>query len=458
MRMTTPVLIVSVLTSSTFMPQAQSKEVVNMGFNKWVGPNIIPRTVGAWDATAQYQPLFIVGYNGNSYIAMSYVPVGINPTDDVLAGGNGVNGKYWMLCSQFSQQVADLSSAVTSLSNSILAIENQVRTKDKKLLIIGDSNSANPSSRDTWPQQSDIIGRLKLSTVVNAAISGSAFLSYSDNYKPWCVKIDDFATTPANIVVTMLGTNDFIKSPPIGTSLSSQDSNTLIYGIQQYFVKLAAYWPDAEKYVVLPLPNSVVVTDNSYSLNFIRYLIYIYARYYKFNIIDPYYAFNAREGSDYFIDGVHTSLKGATLLADFIVSNILSAANHNFNNYGIIFNPSASNNSLFQDSTNISPTNSEIIMTDTLIFFNLHVSISTLSNGFNQIVTVIPQWMIPIERFSPNCFIVGDELYSVPCRFSNNGLIDIFISDVNLYIDYSYLLLSGVFPNPWSSRIDWNVI
>lgn len=68
----------------------------------YIGKRIVPKHCGEWDKDTAYEMLSIVLHTGSgeSYISRCEVPAGIEITD----------GKYWAVCSRFSQQVKDMET------------------------------------------------------------------------------------------------------------------------------------------------------------------------------------------------------------------------------------------------------------------------------------------------------------------------------------------------------------
>lgn len=66
----------------------------------YIGKRIVPKHCGEWDKDTAYEMLCIVLHteSGESYISRREVPAGVEITD----------GKYWAVCSRFSQQVKDM--------------------------------------------------------------------------------------------------------------------------------------------------------------------------------------------------------------------------------------------------------------------------------------------------------------------------------------------------------------
>lgn len=78
-------------------------------YNTYVGMRYVPIFGGQWDATADYEPLTIVTYQGNSYTSRTFVP----------AGTTVDNTTYWALTGNYNAQVEQYRQEVVSLRDSI---------------------------------------------------------------------------------------------------------------------------------------------------------------------------------------------------------------------------------------------------------------------------------------------------------------------------------------------------
>ena len=73
--------------------------------SKYIGKRIVPKHCGEWKKETAYEMLSIVldKENGDSYISRCEVPAGVELRD----------AKYWALCSDFSQQIQDMSGQLS---------------------------------------------------------------------------------------------------------------------------------------------------------------------------------------------------------------------------------------------------------------------------------------------------------------------------------------------------------
>lgn len=78
-------------------------------YNTYYGMRYVPIFAGDWDNTAEYEPLTIVSYQGNSYTSRTYVPSGVAVS----------NTDYWALTGNYNAQVEQYRQEVVSLRESI---------------------------------------------------------------------------------------------------------------------------------------------------------------------------------------------------------------------------------------------------------------------------------------------------------------------------------------------------
>ena len=73
--------------------------------SKYIGKRIVPKHCGEWKKETAYEMLSIVldKNNGDSYISRCEVPAGVELSD----------ARYWALCSDFSQQIQDMSDQLS---------------------------------------------------------------------------------------------------------------------------------------------------------------------------------------------------------------------------------------------------------------------------------------------------------------------------------------------------------
>lgn len=117
---------------------------INTKFNTYIGARYVPIFANPieWSATAKYEPLTIVTYQGNSYTSRTYVPAGIVPT----------NLAYWAPTGNYNAQVEQYRQEVLTVQNELDGIQNEVTenklipppgvfSAKRKFIIVGDSYS-----------------------------------------------------------------------------------------------------------------------------------------------------------------------------------------------------------------------------------------------------------------------------------------------------------------------------
>lgn len=122
-----------------------------MSVRQYIGARYVPIFADPieWNNTRTYEPLTMVTYYNNTYISKKTVPTGVAIT----------NTEYWVIISNFNQQVSDLSAQVTALQGDMELIDINPfipHLKNKKILICGASNEVNnaPSGREkTWARK-----------------------------------------------------------------------------------------------------------------------------------------------------------------------------------------------------------------------------------------------------------------------------------------------------------------
>lgn len=99
--------------------------------NVYVGARYVPKIMGEWSATVEYEPLSVVLYQGTSYTSITYVPMGILPTDE----------KYWALTGNYNAQVEQYRQEVERIKNQVDMLTPLInKTYDTTLLMINDNN------------------------------------------------------------------------------------------------------------------------------------------------------------------------------------------------------------------------------------------------------------------------------------------------------------------------------
>lgn len=80
-----------------------------MQYNKYIGARYVPLIDGEWDITKAYEPLVIVINQGNSYTSKTYVPAGIDIT----------NENYWVVTGNYNAQVEAYRQEVRDIKKKV---------------------------------------------------------------------------------------------------------------------------------------------------------------------------------------------------------------------------------------------------------------------------------------------------------------------------------------------------
>lgn len=94
-----------------------------MSVRQYVGARYVPLFMGDWDVDADYEPLSIVQYQGNSYTSRQSVPHGIDIT----------NTAYWAVTGNYNAQVEAYRQEVRTLSGTVSEIASDVAEWDEEL-------------------------------------------------------------------------------------------------------------------------------------------------------------------------------------------------------------------------------------------------------------------------------------------------------------------------------------
>lgn len=77
--------------------------------NVYIGARYVPKIMGEWSATEEYEPLSVVLYQGTSYTSITYVPMGVLPT----------NEEYWALTGNYNAQVDAYRQEVANIDKKL---------------------------------------------------------------------------------------------------------------------------------------------------------------------------------------------------------------------------------------------------------------------------------------------------------------------------------------------------
>lgn len=86
------------------------------GMNKYVGLRYVPLVDGEWTNTLPYEPLVVVTHEGNSYTSKTFVPVGVDITND----------KYWVLTGNYNAQVELYRQETKAVADDLTELRKRV--------------------------------------------------------------------------------------------------------------------------------------------------------------------------------------------------------------------------------------------------------------------------------------------------------------------------------------------
>lgn len=96
-------------------------------YNTYVGMRYVPIFDGEWDRTKTYEPLTIVSYQGNSYTSRTFVPTGVDVTNET----------YWALTGNYNAQVEYYRQETARVAESL---DECIKTYDTVNDLINDSD------------------------------------------------------------------------------------------------------------------------------------------------------------------------------------------------------------------------------------------------------------------------------------------------------------------------------
>ena len=80
-----------------------------MTVREYIGARYVPLYMGDWDNTKTYEPLSIVGYQGDSYTSLQYVPTGIEITNEA----------YWAVTGNYNAQIEEYRRETRNIGNAL---------------------------------------------------------------------------------------------------------------------------------------------------------------------------------------------------------------------------------------------------------------------------------------------------------------------------------------------------
>lgn len=197
-------------------------------YNTYVGARYVPIYDGEWSSRKNYEPLVVVQYHGNSYTSKTYVPAGVNPTNENYWAQSG---NYNAQVEEYRREVRELTALVNEFNNRITANSSSITLinswqkymnlfTNKKVAIFGDSLSDASRTDTYWSRTFKTLVESVGGTVDNYAHSG-------DTIAKTVVAVKG-VTKYYDIVFVWIGINDWSSRTPIGTFKDVSVDNTFI--------------------------------------------------------------------------------------------------------------------------------------------------------------------------------------------------------------------------------------
>ena len=175
-----------------------------MSVRQYIGARYVPRFLGTWNNTTQYEALDVVDNgSGTSYIARKTVPAG-TPLSDT---------EYWFIYGASSGSIIDLQNRMNTAENDIIQLQKlgdddiYSRLSGKKIIVLGDSLTEGSGSAlgHTWVEN---LAADYNADVINEGLSGSP-IGGSDP-DSFYIRIDSIlaANPTCDIFVISGGAND----------------------------------------------------------------------------------------------------------------------------------------------------------------------------------------------------------------------------------------------------------
>lgn len=197
-------------------------------YNTYVGARYVPIYDGAWSSRKKYEPLVVVQYQGNSYTSKTYVPEGVNPTNENYWAQSG---NYNAQVEEYRKEVRELTTLVNGFNNRITANSTAITLinswqkymnlfTNKNVAIFGDSLSDSNRPATTWSRTFKTLVESVGGTVDNYAHSGDTIRKTN--------AIVQGVTKYYDIVFVWIGINDWSTGTPIG-HFGGTDETSFIY-------------------------------------------------------------------------------------------------------------------------------------------------------------------------------------------------------------------------------------
>lgn len=269
-----------------------------------------------WSSANSYEPLEIVIHKGNSYTSKTFVPVGVEITDQEYWANTG---NYNAQVEQYRQDVAVVKDQISTANANISNINTQIKDinaqideieteiRDGIYLCLGDSWVADGTIADAVAKQKNL-------TLINKAVSGASFTTFTSYVKTIAEEINEAVSQISNkslvkLVTLVAGVNDVSHHSEINQTAINSAASQVLNSIRDNF-------PNAE---------IVFAADAPYSTDFLSLSHYYYAvdqlqriSYYKqVRFVNLYGMFN--NSSYYKEDNLHPNIAGYGLVASMLL-------------------------------------------------------------------------------------------------------------------------------------------
>lgn len=269
-----------------------------------------------WSSANSYEPLEIVIHNGNSYTSKTFVPVGIEITDQEYWA---ITGNYNAQVEHYRQDVAVVKDQISAANADIGSINAQIKDinaqideieaeiRDGIYLCLGDSWVAEGTI-------ANIVAKQKNLTLVNKAVSGASFTAFDSYVKTIAEEINE--------AVSQISDKSLVKLVTLVAVVNDVSHHS---EINQTAINSAA--TQALKSIRDNFPNAEIVfaADAPYSTDFLSLSHYYYAvdqmqrisYYQQVRFVNLYGMFN--NSSYYKEDNLHPNIAGYGLVASMLL-------------------------------------------------------------------------------------------------------------------------------------------
>lgn len=262
-----------------------------------------------WSSANSYEPLEIVIHEGNSYTSKTFVPVGVEITNQEYWANTG---NYNAQIEQYRKEVAVVRDQISAANANISKINTQIdeietELRDGIYLCLGDSWVAEGTI-------ANVIAKQKKLTLINKAVSGASFTGFTSYVKTIAEEINEAVSAVSDaslvkLVTLVAGVNDVSHHSEI-------DQSAINSAASQALKSIRANFPNAE---------IVFAADAPYSTDFLSLSHYYYAvdqmqrisYYQQVRFVNLYGMFN--NSSYYKEDNLHPNIAGYGLVASMLL-------------------------------------------------------------------------------------------------------------------------------------------